>query len=208
MITITQRITAFLVIIFLVFHFGTWLVYQSPEGTFTGATYYLSKFYVRSTFNQNWKLFAPSPPKIEKTIYVRFQDANEKWMPIENPAWKWKTNHRNNRFSVDSKLYQLTQNIGHYLLQDVIYVKKQLGDKSANSREGKAILKEGFGCFLAERYLNRIVAESDRQNIRKAQLLLWLETPWDQQSGFGEKNSELVVYDPFVIGDEKHQTIK
>lgn len=168
----SNRILAILVMLFLALHFLASAVIQIP-GKFLGeAAHNVAWHYIRPAFAQNWKLFAPSPPKTDKTIFIRWQDGNEMWSEWQNPAWDWSISRRKNPISPDVKLYQLTQNIGHYILQDVSYVRAEIGAADIHCRHGMSLLEQGFGYYLCKNFAVQKLATEEGEAPVKFQFAL------------------------------------
>lgn len=165
-----HKLIALLVLAFLVWHFVAGLSLQLPKESLPGGLRNMTWHYARPAFNQNWKLFAPEPPRHNKRLFLRYRYTDGTYSEVLDPAKEWRQNASRNPLSPEGKLYQLCQNIAHYMFQDyqMSVSTGRIGDSSSME-----FLTQGLGYTCGVHFAQHLAKSYSQKQVGGLQLMLW-----------------------------------
>lgn len=102
----------------LLWHFAMTLVYISPRNFFNPFINTVSDAYMLPFFHQSWSLFAPDPPRYEKSLQYKVK-VNDVWKEWIDPGSELLQKHDACRLSPDNILFRVNQNTAWRLWHDV-----------------------------------------------------------------------------------------
>lgn len=101
----------------LLWHFTMTLVYISPRNFFYPVVNTMSDAYMLPFFHQSWSLFAPDPPRYEKSLQYKVKE-NDEWKDWVDPGSALLIKHNAWRLSPDNILFRVNQNTAWRLWHD------------------------------------------------------------------------------------------
>lgn len=116
-------------------HAGLTLAYLLPDNPLTFSVDSLVSGYMEPWFQQDWRLFSPTPPVGFDRLWGRCRMDQERWTPWFDPATPLQRTHEVFRISGHGKQLRQVRSVGEELLQEYSIAVKECESAPSESVE-------------------------------------------------------------------------